>query len=351
VWRLARVRDLPEYKDRPTYSGEEMAKAKANMRLSLSAVLITQGNHKFYTCTMDSDVLASNAFVVSRSEDPKEGFQRYLNKSRAMEIAEYIDTGFGTVPSSIVLSAQEDAEFEYDSKAKTINFLPSKYSFLILDGQHRVYGFSLAKSKLRVPVVIYDGLSLLEEVKIFIDLNTKQKPVPNELLLDIKKLANDEKEDEKFINDLFDLFHSEKNSVFRGLTSPATKELGKISRVNLKSSFTPIYPRVKHIEILKVYAMVNTYLTAVDHIASEKGVKTAITNPTILGGVMMLFPEVLEKAKDRFRTNPQQSHFVEILEPAFTGITSTNLRKPGTGKREFYARLAEGLKQNIQLDF
>jgi len=112
---------------------------------------------------MDSDLLAANSYVASRQEDPKEGFQRYLNKARALEIAEYIDAGFGTIPSSIVLSAQSDSDFVYDSKNKTINFIPSKYTFLILDGQHRVYGFSLARSKLRVPVVVYDGLSLEDE--------------------------------------------------------------------------------------------------------------------------------------------------------------------------------------------
>ena len=32
-------------------------------------------------------------------------------------------------------------------------------AFLILDGQHRVYGFSLAKTSLRVPVVIYNNLT------------------------------------------------------------------------------------------------------------------------------------------------------------------------------------------------
>ncbi len=42
--------------------------------------------------------------------------------------------------------------------------------------------FSKARTKLRVPVVVYNGLTKQQESKLFIDINTKQRPVPNELL-------------------------------------------------------------------------------------------------------------------------------------------------------------------------
>ena len=71
--------------------------------------LITQGKHKFYSFTMESDILAKVCFVISRDEDPTTGFQRNLDERRAREIADYIDNGLGTIPSSIVLSAQKEA--------------------------------------------------------------------------------------------------------------------------------------------------------------------------------------------------------------------------------------------------
>ena len=151
--------------------------------------LITQGKHKFYSFTMESDILAKVCFVISRDEDPTTGFQRNLDERRAREIADYIDNGLGTIPSSIVLSAQKEAELEYSSKNKSIKFNITNKSFLIIDGQHRVFGFKFAKSRLRVPVVVYDGLDIQDEARLFIDINSKQKGVPSELLLDIKKLA------------------------------------------------------------------------------------------------------------------------------------------------------------------
>lgn len=157
--------------------------------LRYSSSTITQNKYRFVTLTMPSSVLARTCFVISRDEDPILGFQRLLDKSRAQQIADYIDAGLGTIPTSIVLSAQENARFRVLGRGKTVEFYDVPKAFLILDGQHRVYGFSLAKSELRVPVVIYNGLSRRDELRLFIDINTKQKPVPNELLLDIRKLA------------------------------------------------------------------------------------------------------------------------------------------------------------------
>jgi hypothetical protein len=53
---------------------------------------------------------------------------------------------------------------------------------------------------------IYNNLKKSDEVRLFIDINTKQRPVPNELLLDIKRLAETETEVESLSRDVFDLF-------------------------------------------------------------------------------------------------------------------------------------------------
>jgi DGQHR domain-containing protein len=75
-------------------------------RLRYSVSLVRQGKHSFYTLTMPSDVLARTCVVSTRREDPIKGFQRTLDEKRAGEIAQYIDSGLGTIPNSIVLSAQ-----------------------------------------------------------------------------------------------------------------------------------------------------------------------------------------------------------------------------------------------------
>jgi DGQHR domain-containing protein len=169
---------------------EDIAETEEGGRISYTAVLLTQGEHRFYTLSMPSDVLAETCIVERRNEEPAAGFQRTLDRKRAEDIARYIDHGFGTIPGSIVLSAQPEAELQYRRSTRTLSFNRIPRAFLILDGQHRVYGFQLASSKLRVPVVIYNGLNRVAECRLFMDINTKQRPVPNELLLDIKRLAD-----------------------------------------------------------------------------------------------------------------------------------------------------------------
>ena len=173
-------------------------------RESYSAVLLTQGEHRFFQLAMPSDVLAECTFVTTRDADPEGGFQRLLDSKRAKEIAAYIDSGHGTIPTSVILSAQEICGLEYDSRNKTISFEVEKTSFLILDGQHRIYGFKLAETKIRVPVIIYDGLDRRDESRLFIDINSKQRGVSSELLLDIKKQAEYENSEEQLFRDVFD---------------------------------------------------------------------------------------------------------------------------------------------------
>jgi len=72
--------------------------------LSYTFSLITQGKYKFMSLTVPSDVLAETCFVTTRYEDPEEGFQRRLDEKKATEIAEYIDSGFGTIPNAVILS-------------------------------------------------------------------------------------------------------------------------------------------------------------------------------------------------------------------------------------------------------
>lgn len=127
----------------PLEGSSELGRAQT----AASVSLVRQGKWKFYTLTMPSALLAKTCSVSRRGERPEEGFQRELEQKRAQDIANYIDSGFGTIPGAIILSAQREAELQYNSQKKTIRFRQNPRAFLVLDGQHRVYGFSLAKKK------------------------------------------------------------------------------------------------------------------------------------------------------------------------------------------------------------
>ncbi len=296
-------------------------------RESYSCSLVSQGNTKFYSLTMPSEVLAETCFVSTRDDDPREGFQRVLDKSRAQEIADYIDSGKGSIPTAIILSAQEDADLQYSSKNKTIEFNLLPKAFLILDGQHRIYGFSLANTTVRVPVIIYNGLSRKEETRLFVDINTKQRPVPSELVLDIKSLAEYETNIESFCRTIYDMFNEQPDSVLLGLLSPAQKKSGKLSRVTFNSAIRPIYSVFGEREPQEIYSFLNAYLKAMSIGLKKKGI-VSIVKPTLFKAIMQFFPHIARFVDGDYTVE----RFSSVLMPVFNSISASRISKASSIK-------------------
>jgi DGQHR domain-containing protein len=313
-------------------------------RVRYSASLVTQGNHKFYTLTMPTDVLARCCFATSREEDPSAGFQRVLDERRAKEIADYMDLGFGTIPSSIVLSAQPDAEFTVIGRGKTIEFTFDPYSFLIIDGQHRIYGFSKAKTKLRVPVVVYNGLTKQQESRLFIDINTKQRPVPSELLLDIKKLADAESDEEALLRELFDAFGEDSDSPLIGLMSSAAKSSGKISRVTFNAAVRPVLSTFASASSSLIYPALNGYVKAIYRGLVSMNAKDALINPTVFRAIFEIFPDVAQRVVDRSGMGFSESDFANVLRPMFEKIKPARLKTPPRSHKELASEFQKALK-------
>ncbi|WP_374243128.1 DGQHR domain-containing protein [Zoogloea sp.] len=328
-------------------SGHEDAAVEYGDQLRYSTSLVTQGNHRFFTLTMPSDVLAGCCFATSREEDPLVGFQRVLDERRAQEIADYMDLGFGTIPSSIVLSAQPEANLQVIGRGKTLEFSFQKYSFLIIDGQHRVFGFAKANSKLRVPVVIYNGLTKQQESKLFIDINTKQRPVPNELLLDIKKLADAENNDEALLRELFDAFGEDSDSPLIGLTSPSSKAKGKITRVTFNAAVKPVLSSFAASSSSTIYPALRNYLKAFYRGLSVIDARESIVNPTVFRAIFEIFPDVAQRVVDRAGISFLESDFANILTGIFDRVKPARFKSPPRSPKDLAGDMLKALKSGF----
>lgn len=323
--------------------------AEEDELVSYTAVLLTQGKHRFYTLSMPSQILAETCIVEPRAENPIDGFQRLLDKKRAQDIANYIDNGLGTIPGSIVLSAQPEAQLEYIRKARTIRFRKRPGAFLIIDGQHRVFGFKLAKETLRVPVVIYNRLSRPEEARLFMDINTKQRPVPSELILDIKRLAETENDIEALLRDVFDQFNTDGASPLFGLLSPSEKATGKISRVTFNQALKPIWSTVSDSDASSVYTVVSAYLHAcLAGLRSQKA-ESRLTNPTLFKALMLLFPNAAQRVADRFEAAYTTSNFERVLRPLFDNASKANFTKPGASPKTLHDAFRKAMSSGFSL--
>lgn len=317
--------------------------------LRYSVNLITQGKHRFYSITIPSDILAQICFVTTRDEDPISGFQRTLDKKRAGEIAKYIDDGLGTIPSAIILSAQPSANFKVIGGSKTAEFRKDPKAFFVIDGQHRLYGFHLAKTSLRVPVIIYNGLSRADEAKVFIDVNSKQKPVPNELLLDIKNLAEYENNSERIMREIYDFFQTEPDSILLGLTSPNKPAKGKISRVTFNSAVKPLVRLFSGMGPREIYRILNAYLAAISKGENQITANGAMLNPILFRAYTDIFMEVAQRVKDRYGTEYKVDHFYEVVIPMFSKIRSSVITSPNNSYKEVSSDLLKALKTDFSI--
>lgn len=312
--------------------------------------LVRQGAHKFYSLTLPTELLAETCYVVDREEDPIDGFQRVLDEKRAKEIANYIDSGLGTIPSSIVLSAQEDSDLVYNSSKKSISFKGLNNAFLIIDGQHRVYGFMHAKKAFRVPVIIYSGLSKRDETRLFIDINSKQKGVPPELLLDIKKLAEYENGQEEFLREMFDIFQSDTSSCLYGKLSPASKSKGKLTRSTFNTAVRPLVKIFGGKSESEVFDILNNYLLSFDEaILLRHNFHDQMFNTTFFKAICGFFPIAAAKVKDRLGAIYDADNFYHFLDKIGSTIKTNKLKVTGSAYKPLVKVLEECLKEDFHL--
>jgi DGQHR domain-containing protein len=280
---------------------------------SYPALQLTQNNHKFYFATMPAEDIFPYCFVASRNEDPLQGFQRTLSSERARDIAKYLDKSQGSIPTNIVLSAQEVAHLTYNSKTKSVRYNRVPKAFLVLDGQHRLFGYGLTQKPHRVPVAIYEGLSRTEEAGLFIDINTNQRGVPAALLLDIKQVAQQENENEIALRRIFDRLNEDPKSPLNGYLSAAHSAKGKISRVTFNRAVVSILnnPVILRLSPDKQYELIRNYFIAVENGLSNPGL---LRKQAYFEAFCDAFHDVARLSRETYK-NYRLDSLTEILAP------------------------------------
>lgn len=284
---------------------------RAKRATTYPALLMTQNKHRFYFTTIPVDDLFKHCFVARRDEDAVAGFQRALNESRADDIAAYLAAGTGSIPSNVVLSAQDNANFQYNRKTKSISFAREAAAFLVLDGQHRLWGYQKCTVRHRVPVAIYEGLTRSEETKLFIDINTTQRGVPAALLLDIKELADVEDAKEHTLRKIFDRLNTDSKSPLAGRLS-ASKSLAKrISRVTFNKAVGPILTSGVALDAgaENRYRLIVNFLNAWD---AELQDKSLLVRSAFFESMFELFGEIVQNTLTAKRSAKQEAIQITI---------------------------------------
>jgi DGQHR domain-containing protein len=156
------------------------------------------GDHKFYTFVTTARNLLRIAFVNHQAlnhPDGRPAYQRMVSSSRIKEIGTYISEKNGFFPTNLLINFVDSPRFDLISNKEntdaSIKFgwltLPSVYrSAWIIDGQHRLYGYSGLDDKFldhSLLVLAFDRMDTYKEADLFITINHKQKSVPKGLLV------------------------------------------------------------------------------------------------------------------------------------------------------------------------
>lgn len=167
-----------------------------NMQNTIPAIKGKMGGFDYYEFSIEPEKLLKIGYVLHRSEANKEmmpTYQRIIKKKRLKEVRDFINSG-GYFPNSIIISIDTDGKkLQFDSSPLKVDgaiskigilHLPKRYhSAYIIDGQHRLYGYSDSKYSTTnsIPVVAFVNLDRSEQLKLFMDINENQKSVSKSL--------------------------------------------------------------------------------------------------------------------------------------------------------------------------
>lgn len=167
-----------------------------NMDDRVPAIQGKMGGYTYYSFSIEPEKLLKIGYVLHRSEANQNmmpTYQRIIKKKRLQEVRSFINDG-GYFPNSIIISIDTNGKgLVFDQSASKVEgtiskigilHIPKRYrSAYIIDGQHRLYGYSdsLYASTNTIPVVAFVDLERTEQIKLFMDINENQKAVPKSL--------------------------------------------------------------------------------------------------------------------------------------------------------------------------
>jgi len=162
------------------------------------------GGYTYYSFSLEPEKLLKIGYILHRTDTTSDddGYQRMVSKTRLKEIEDFLndESASGFFPNSIIIniSTKKETPLKYsllkgeahDSQIAepVILSLPKCYhSAFIIDGQHRLYGYANTEWKYKnsIPVVAFENLPPEKQVELFVQINSKQKPVSKNLLITI----------------------------------------------------------------------------------------------------------------------------------------------------------------------
>lgn len=143
-----------------------------------------------YTFPMNVKDVVLISYVAVRGIDPQEGaVQRILNRRRVADIKAFILSGNMFFNTFILNWTEPNLQPDYSNGEISIPLSPAATQ--MIDGQHRLAGLQAAMETQpeigdkEILVSLCIGLNTQQAAQIFLNINSKQTPVPRSLIFDL----------------------------------------------------------------------------------------------------------------------------------------------------------------------
>jgi hypothetical protein len=169
-------------------------------------------------------------------------------------------------------------------------------------------------------------------------------------LLDIKKLAEYENDQEEFLREIFDLFLTDPSSALYNKLSSAKKTKGKITRTTFNTALKPLVKIFGGKTEAEIYNILNSYLVAFDEaVLTKNGLHEYLYNTTVFRAICAFFPVVASKVKDRFGAIYDADNFFHFLIKIGDGIKPSRITNTGAAYKPLVMTFEDCLKDEFTL--
>ncbi len=173
----------------------------SSLTLRLPAVEFEMGGNKAYSFAIHPEDLLKISFVAHRGKGNIETYQRMVSKKRLKDISNFINED-GVFPTNIVINFQrqgdrsrlrfdtanqENSTIGVGSRLGHLTIPPVYQAAWVIDGQHRLLAYSDHRwaSRAMLTVTAFDGLGADKQADLFEKINSKQKKVSANLLVEL----------------------------------------------------------------------------------------------------------------------------------------------------------------------
>lgn len=341
-----------------------------NQKIRINMLPITMGEIDAYVFMMKVKDLDFIQYVARRGKDEEKGaVQRMLSTIRLQSIEAYVLKGNIFYTPFLINWTNNDFPINIDTDNNTIEIPIIASSAQILDGQHRMAGLSRAMNKKddigdkKVLVILTNELETEQAAKIFLNINTEQKPVQKSLIYDLFGLINKDDLDMPIVraNDIVHYLNESSDSPYYNLIKmPGVgRGIGCIDMstvvTSLKEKITPqgVFSRYNLTSLENQKAVISNYFKALskwynsENLWNSKQKNPFLINAGFIAAIEALCALIIPKCAEQGSFKVETIYNVLNLNGPLLTRADVKNQDGKTQRKSIYEYLVASINKNI----